>query len=324
MFNSKKQIYRYNAETDNFERIFPTVWSGLLTFGKYFIFSLLIGSVIFLIAWYTVDTPGEKRLRYENIKLKQQYDILNRRLDNSMKVMDAIRNRDDNFYRVLLQMDPVEDTKRNAGLNNEKRYRQLAGLSDGGLIKLLTQRVDLLERQLYAQSQSFDRLKAEALNRQGKMASIPSILPVGEGGQNIAGGYGQRRDPVSDRTVFHTGIDFIVSQGSSVYATADGVVKTTERRRNHGNIVVIDHQNDYTTHYYHLLESSVEAGDKIKKGDVIGTVGNSGKSLGPHLHYEVRLRDESQNPINYFFSDLNAAQYSEISIKAENAGNIMD
>lgn len=292
--------------------------------GRYLAISAIIGVVLFLIAYYVYETPGERRLRIENRMLKQQYDILNSRLDNAQRVMEQIQNRDDNFYRVMLQMDPVSDNHRIAGLNNDRRYRAFSNMSDNGIAKFVTQRVDMLERQLYVQSLSFDQIKEVASSRKSNIDNIPSVLPLNINYASISGGYGMHRDPVTDKAVFHSGLDLAATEGLPVYATANGKVIVADRRNIHGNMVAIDHGSNYESRYMHLSKVEVESGQSVRKGDRIGTVGSTGKSTGPHLHYEVRFKGEPQNPINYLFMDLTPDKYSEFVTKAENAGDIMD
>lgn len=321
---SNRQYYRYNPETDNFERVFPTLWRRIANVSRYILFSLLTGVSLFLIFFYIFDTPDERRLREENMALKQQYEILNRRVDNAQKVIVKIQERDDKLYRVMLQMEPVNDMYRYAGLNNDKRYRELNSVSDGGLIKFMTQKVDMLERQLYAQSLSFDQLKETAQQQKGKLYHIPSLLPVSNVVASIAGGYGMRRDPVTGVAKFHAGLDYAAPTGTPVYATADGKVTVAERKNIYGNIIEIDHGFEYQTRYMHLSRMSVIPGQTVKKGQEIGRIGSTGKSTAPHLHYEVRFRGEAQNPVNYCFSDLSPEEYADFVSAVESAGDIMD
>ena len=321
---SNQQYYRYNPETDNFERVFPTLRRRMASMGRYLLISSVIGVGLFLIFYYILDTPGERRLRQENATLKQQYEILNRRVDNAQSVLTKIQNRDDKLYRVMFQMEPVNDMYRYAGLNNDKRYRELNSVSDGGLIKFMTQKVDMLERQIYAQSLSFDQLKQAAQSQKGKLDHIPSILPVSSRSTILAGGYGMRRDPVTGVVKFHSGLDYSGAVGTPVYATADGKITVAERRNTYGNMIEIDHGYNYQTRYMHLSHMSVEPGQRVEKGQEIGRIGSTGKSTAPHLHYEVRFRGEAQNPVNYGFSDLDPEEYAEFVSQAENAGDIMD
>lgn len=286
--------------------------------------SLLFGIALFIIAWYSFDSPGEKELREQNAILKQQYELLNRRIDNSLKVTEALQNRDDNFYRVLMQMEPVGETQRNAGLNSEKRYRDLPRMSDGGLVKFLTQRVDLLERQLYIQSLSFDQIKEMAGEHAGRIGQIPAVFPISEGNKYVTGGYGMRRDPVSKRSEFHPGLDFGIPEGTPVYATANGKVMVATSGRQEGNMIEVEHPGGYSTYYSHLSQLKVKEGTIVKRGDIIGLSGSSGRSTGPHLHYEVRLNGKTQDPSDFVFMDLSPEAYADFVKYTKNAADVMD
>lgn len=321
----KRPIYYiYNPETDNFERVFPSFKGRLFSLLKTGVLSLSIGIGLYLIFFYAFDAPTEANLRKENATLKSQYNILNRRLDNSLKIMANIQNRDDNFYRVMMQMDPVGYGQRLAGLDNEKRYRDLQNIPDAGLVKLLTQRLDLFERQLYAQSLSFDQLRATASKQKDKLAHIPSVIPINIKDFTMSSGYGVRRDPIYGSSKFHAGLDFAAKTGTPVFATADGRVTEAGRQSGYGNCVDISHGYNYLTRYAHLSEILVKPGQEVKRGEMIGKVGSTGKSTGPHLHYEVRFKDEPQNPVNYYFMDLTPEEYAEMVQLAENAGHVMD
>lgn len=321
---SRQVTYKYNPETDNFERIYPTLRSRIKKVGAFTLASFATGAALFAIAYYGFGTPSETNLCNENAMLKSRYNVLNRRLDNSLKVMHDIQNRDDNFYRVMMQMEPMSQSQRFAGLDNEKRYKDLQKLPDAGLVKLLTQRLDLFDRQLYAQSISFDQLREEAGKQKDKLAHIPSIIPIDVKDYTMSSGYGYRRDPIYGSTKFHAGLDFAAKNGVPVYATGDGIVAIAERKSGYGNCIDIDHGYNYLTRYAHLSEILVSPGQSVKRGDYIGKVGSTGKSTGPHLHYEVRFKDEPQNPVNYYFMDLTPEQYAEMVREAENAGHVMD
>ncbi len=321
---NRNNYYIYNPETDNFERVFPTLKDRLIRASLFLLFSLILATVIVLVFFYAFDSPTEQNLRKENSQLRSQYNVLNRRLDNSLKVMEDIRNRDDNFYRVMMQMDPMSLSQRYAGLNNEKRYKDLQSIPDAGLIKLLAQRLDLFERQVYAQSLSFDQLRESASKQKDKLAHIPSIMPINVKDFTMSSGYGYRRDPIYGSSKFHAGLDFAASTGTSVFATADGVVAEAGRKSNYGNCIDISHGYNYMTRYAHLSRILVEPGAQVKRGQLIGKVGSTGKSTGPHLHYEVRFKDEPQNPVNYYFMDLTPQEYADMIQEAENAGHVMD
>lgn len=238
--------------------------------------------------------------------------------------MDRIKDRDDNFYRVMMQMDPMSPLQRHSGLDNEARYRELQQLSDAGLVTYLTQRMDLLERQLFAQVQSFDQLRDAVGKQKDKLSHIPSVLPIKVEDYTMSSGYGYRRDPIYGSSKFHEGLDFSASIGTLVYATADGEITVAKREAGYGNCIDIDHGYNYLTRYAHLSEILVKEGSQVKRGQMIGKVGSTGKSTGPHLHYEVRFKGEAQNPVNYYFMDLTPEEYVEMIQMADNAGHVMD
>lgn len=316
--------YIYNPETDNFERVFPSWRRRLMRIVTFVAFSVATGVGLFALLFFVLEAPTEKNLREENSVLKSQYSVLNRRLESSLKVMENIQNRDDNFYRVMMQMDPLPNSERLAGLDNTSRYAELSGRSDKELVKLLSQRLDLFDRKLYAQSLSFDELKENASRQKDKLAHIPSVIPINIKDFTMSSGYGVRRDPIYGASKFHEGIDFAAKTGVPVFATADGKVQVAERTGGFGNCVDIDHGYNYLTRYAHLNEILVKPGEMVKRGQMIGRVGSSGKSTGPHLHYEVRFKNEAQNPVNYYFMDLSPEEYAEMVQLAENAGHVMD
>lgn len=321
---NKKTLYQYNPETDDFERLFPTWGSRLRSAGGYLLFGLLFGALMILVIFLWADTPTEKNLRKENGQLRRSLAMLERRIDNSNKVLKDIQNRDDNFYRVMMQMDPLDDSQRLAGMKTDNLFRTVSELSDASLTHRVEVELEMLERKLLSQSLSFDQLKEEMERQKERVRNIPSIMPIRFGNYTVAAGFGQRIEPISGATRFHEGIDLIASPGTPVYATAAGTVTRASRRGGYGNCIDIDHDHDYTTRYAHLSMINVREGQKVKTGDVIGRVGSSGRSLSPHLHYEVRFRHEPQDPVNFYFQDLTPAQYDEMARIADNAANLLD
>lgn len=320
----KKAYYTYNPATDNFERVYPSLKDRLRHLLRLLLMSLLIGGTLFAIAYFGFANRTERELREENVRLRTQYNVLERRLNASMKVMEKIRNRDDNFYRVMMQMDPMTVSRRNAGFDYERSYASMRGMSDEALIGTLSSQIDLLDRQLYSQSQSFDQLRAAAIEQKGKLDHVPGILPLAREDATISSGFGQRRDPITGMRKQHDGIDFMATIGTPVYATADGVVATAGRTGGSGNCVEIAHGYNYHTLYAHLSEILVEEGAQVKRGEIIGKVGSSGKSTIPHLHYEVRFKGEAENPVNYFYLDLSPDEYAAMLEQAEDAGQVLD
>ncbi len=322
---SKKVFYRYNEQSENYERVYPSAKERIWVVVRHFIIGALIGGGIFLALYNWVDFPREKQLRNEIKELTDQYDILESRLRRSLDVMGDLQQRDDNFYRVMMQADRVSTSNRYAGLNNEARYAYLRNLTDADLIVNLTRKMDQLERQVYSQIKSYDELAQLAKGQKSRIDHIPAIQPIKDKDmKKMASGYGYRIDPVYGTSKFHEGLDFASDIGTDIFATGDGTVKEAEWNSGYGNLVEIDHGYNYTTRYAHLSKIAVKAGQKVVRGDKIGEVGNTGKSTGPHLHYEVRYKGLPQNPINYYFFDITPEQYNELIKLAENAGHVMD
>lgn len=320
----KQVFYRYNPDTDNFERHYPTLKSRLASLGRYLTVGAAIGIGLYAILYFVFDTPTEKNLKEENSKLKSQYAILEKRLDNSIKVMEDIRNRDDNFYRVMMQMDPLSSNERLSGLENDTRLDDLSHMNDAELIGRMNRSMDLLERQIYSQSVSFDQLREAAGEQKEKIARIPSVMPINVKDYTMSSGYGFRRDPVYGTAKFHEGLDFAAATGTPVFATADAVVEVADRKDAYGNCIDLNHGYNYITRYAHLSQILVKPGQQVKRGEMIGKVGSTGKSTGSHLHYEVRFKGEPQNPVHYYFMDLTPQQYIDMIKLAENSGHVMD
>lgn len=320
----KQVFYRYNPDTDNFERHYPTLKSRLASIGRYLAVGGVIGLGLYAGLFYVFDTPTEQNLKQENSKLKSQYAFLEKRLDNSIKVMEDIRNRDDNFYRVMMQMDPLSSKERFSGLENLSKLEDLGHLNDVELISRMNRSMDLLEHQIYSQSVSFDQLREAAGEQKEKIARIPSVMPINIKDYTMSSGYGYRRDPVYGTAKFHEGLDFAAATGTPVFATADAVVEVAERKDAYGNCIDLNHGYNYMTRYAHLSQILVKTGQHVKRGEMIGKVGSTGKSTGSHLHYEVRFKGEPQNPVHYYFMDLTPQQYLDMIQLAENSGHVMD
>ena len=321
---SRRIFYKYNPETDNFERFYPTLKDRMSSGLKICMAAIILAALFILIFNYIIATPNEKNLKAENKKLKSQYGIMSARLDNMLEVMDKMEERDDNFYRVMMQLDPISDAQRLSGLDYENRYSQLSKLSDSRLVDQLSKRMNLLEKRIYSQLQSFDQLQETLLSQQDRLAHIPSVIPINVADYTMSSGYGWRVDPIYGSSKFHEGLDFAASKGTDVFATGNGVVKVAGREKGYGNCIDIDHGYNYLTRYAHLSEILVRPGEEVKRGQLIGKVGSTGKSTGPHLHYEVRYKDNPQNPVNYYFMDLTPEEYYEMIRIAENAGHVMD
>ncbi len=321
---AKRVQYIYNPSTDNFERYYPSFRSRLLNLGRYLLCGVVIGALFVVILHFMFGFNNDSYIKNENKRLKQEVKLLDNRVNESLAILGDIRARDDNFYRVMLQMDPMSQSRRYAGLGHKDSYFKYQGLSNADMMIQLQRNMELLERQLYTQSLSFDELRAEALKQRNKIDHVPAVLPLEAGSFNLSAGYGYRVDPLYGGTRFHQGIDLMVASGSPVFATASGTVVKAASEGTYGNCVEVDHGFNYKTLYAHLSSLDVKEGDQVRRGDVLGKTGNSGKSIAPHLHYEVRFKDEPMDPVNYYFLDITPDQYREFLDMAANAGNLMD
>lgn len=323
---SRKVYYIYNPLTESYERVYRSRAQRLRN--KLFRLGEIIG-IVALVAigvYNFIEMPREKMLRADNEQLRAQIDELDRRLTVALDVMDNLAERDNNFYRVMMQADPINDAQRYAGLDPDEPNISLNSLNDAELVAGVTRKMGALEQSIYTQIGSFDQLRELASQRKDRLEHIPSIQPVANKDlRQMASGYGRRVDPVYGTVRFHEGMDFSAPVGTPVYATGDGTVTTAGRSMSgYGNMIDIDHGFNYTTRYAHLSEVLVKPGQTVKRGDLIGKVGNTGKSTGPHLHYEVRLKGVPQNPVNYYFQDLTPEEYAAMVEASENAGHVMD
>lgn len=321
----RKVYYIYNPTTRTYDRVYPTFRQRVVNFLKRLFVGMGLGAGSFILLIWIFGSPSEKELRIENSRLLAQYNVLSRRLDEALGVMQGIQQRDDNLYRVVLQADPVADAVRKAGYGGTNRYEELMDMANSDLVVNTTQKMDMLNRQLYIQSKSFDEVVDLFKNHDEMLKCIPAIQPVAN--KNLkytASGYGMRIDPIYKTAKFHNGMDFSANIGTPVYATGDGVIKKAGWQSGYGKIIVVSHGFGYETWYAHLNKYNVRVGQKVVRGEVIGEVGNTGKSTGPHLHYEVHLKGKVVNPVNYYFMDLSAEEYDQMIELAANQGKVFD
>lgn len=322
---SKQVFYRYNAASEQYERVFPdrrARWSAML---RPYLVAIAVVAAVSVGLYHLAESPREKRLRQTNENLEQRLRVLNRQVDAALGVMDNIAERDNNFYRVMMQAEPLGPVQRYAGMERQQHFNSVDSLDDASLVNMVDSKLSRLNHMLVSQSRSFDFIAKELGGSKERIAHIPAIQPVpAKYMRTMASGYGVRRDPVYGTRAFHEGMDFSAPQGTPVYATADGTVTDAAYDGAYGNKVEINHGYNYTTRYAHLSKITAARGQKVKRGDLIGLVGNTGKSTGSHLHYEVRYRGAPQNPVNYYYFDITPAQYDEIIRMAENAGHVMD
>jgi murein DD-endopeptidase MepM/ murein hydrolase activator NlpD len=323
----RKNYYIFNPDTRTYERVYPNLAQRFLTILRRALLFIIFGGGSFLVFHLFVDKPSVEKLENENSQILAQYEILSKRLDDAMLVLQDIQQRDDNLYRVMLDAEPISSDVRNAGYGGTNRYDELLKMDNSELLVETTQKIDLLEKQLYMQIKSFDEIVALDKDSKTRLRHTPAIQPIANRDlKRTASGYGYRIDPVYNVRTFHKGMDFSCDKKTPIYATADGVVESAKWMSGYGYTVVIDHGYGYKTLYAHLLDKKflVKKGQKVVRGEQIALSGNSGKSTGPHLHYEVIVKGNHVNPINYYFMDLDADGYDQMLQMAENHGKIYD
>jgi len=309
---SKK--YRYNPDTLSYEQV-KQGWSYHI--GRAIIYgmpSLAIGIVLATLYIARVDSPTEKRLSREISFYQEQFERVKEDMELFNKVLDEISNRERNIYRVALGAPEMPESIREMGVGGTKRYLELEGFSYSKLVKETRERIDQLQGKLYSQVLSFKEIEKIALVQDDRLASIPSIQPVNNKDlKRVASGFGWRVDPVYRTPRMHWGLDFSAPVGTEVYSTGDGVVEAIEDIGwGYGKNIIINHGFGYKTRYAHLSAFKVKVGQQVNRGQIIGLVGNTGKSTGAHLHYEVEKDGVKVNPMSYFFNDLTPEEYDDL------------
>jgi murein DD-endopeptidase MepM/ murein hydrolase activator NlpD len=311
-----KAKYYFNTHSLKYEKVVISLWKRLLRTLGWLATALVFSVVILLIAYSYIDSPKEKQLKREINDLTLQYEILQQRVHQSEVVLNELEQHDDNIYRVIFEAEPIPESVREAGYGGVNKYRDLQGLDNSELVIETSKMIDKLTKQLYIQSKSFDEIFTLAKNKNQMLASIPAIQPLSNKDLGrIASGFGYRIHPIYKTSIMHTGQDFTAPVGTDIYATGNGVVEKVEfYGRGYGNNIIINHGYGYETLYGHLSKINVRQGQKINRGDVIGFVGNTGTSTGPHLHYEVIKNGNKINPINFFYNDLTPEEYEKMLI----------
>lgn len=318
----KKLRYYYNPKTLNYEKVQESWTARALRVFGWLSLALVFAVGIVIVYNALFESPDERLLRNELEKVKLEYELMSRDLTAVNEVLADLQQRDDHIYRVIFEAEPIPATQRQAGFGGSNYLRRFEGYDNEALMKDIASRLEMLKTRLVVQSRSYDELSKLIKSKGELLAATPAIQPVANKDlTRLASGYGYRIHPVYKTMKFHAGIDFTAPQGTEVYATADGKVTQADRRnRGYGNMVVIDHGFGYETRYAHLYRMTVRPGQYVKRGELIGYVGNTGLSTAPHLHYEVLKDGNFVNPINFFFNDLNEEEYAMV-IELSNALN---
>lgn len=321
-----KVKYRYNPETLSYDRIETGFRYYLSKIFTYSLFSAVLGFGYFFIYVYLIDSPREIKLERENSRLLSHYEVMASKLDQVQTVLDDIQMRDENVYRVIFNADSIPNAVRQAGFGGVNRYKYLEDMDNAELVIKTAKKLDGVMKRLYVQSKSFDEIIDLTKRKEEMLSCIPAIQPISNKDlRRTASGFGWRTDPIYKTQRFHEGLDFSAPEGTEIYATGDGVVTMMRASTiGYGKYLRIDHGFGYMTVYAHMSKFNVKQGQKVKRGDVIGYVGNTGKSTGPHLHYEVRIKNKPVNPTHYFFQDLTTEQYEEMIHISSNSNRTFD
>lgn len=323
-----KVKYYYDSENLAYKRIKPQRRKKFAYAFLFLLASALFGflCLILLINTPYFETPKDKLLTNELESMKLNYKLLNKKMDLMNEVLGAIEDRDNNIYRIYFNTSPIKEEERKAGFGGVNRYKTLEGYDNSELVINTTKRVDQLTKELVIQSKSLDEIIVLAKQKEKLLAAIPAIQPVkNEDLKRMASGFGYRSDPFTKIRKFHYGMDFTSPTGTPIYATGDGMVlKADNSLSGYGNHIEINHGYGYVTLYAHLSKYNCHPGQKVKRGDIIGYVGSTGRSEAPHLHYEVIKNGEKVNPINFYYGSISAEEYIAISNLATQENQSLD
>lgn len=321
-----KVKYFYDPRTLAYRKIEKTWRQRLRNAGLFVLSAALFAFIFYVFTDNFIDSPKEKRLKRDLDNMSLQYEIMNERLNQVSSVLEDMQYRDDNIYRVIFEADPIPSEVRRAGFGGANRYKNLEGFSSSEMIINTKRKLDILTKQAYVQSKSFDDVLELAKKKDVMMQAIPAIQPVSNTElRRIASGFGYRIHPIYKVAKLHTGMDFSAPIGTPIYATGDGVIDRDNGDdavggHGYGNYVVVNHGFGYKTLYGHASQIVAKPGQRVKRGDIIAYVGNTGASTAPHLHYEVIKNGIKINPINFFYNDLSPEEY-EMMIQLSSSNN---
>ena len=312
----KKTFYKYNPQTLSYERAYPTagqrIWAVLRTLSL----GILIGAGLFIASMYAFESPREALLKKNNDLLMTQYQILSHETNEHHKILTELQQRDENLYRAIFNAEPLVTSRVE---EHSSRYDYLMDIPNRKFVIATSEKLDQLTHQLYVQLLSYDDLLTQIQSKEERIKNIPAISPLSsKQRKHIGSGFGMRLHPIYGDFRMHTGIDLNAPIGTPIYATGNGVVESAEWESGYGYAVVINHGFGYKTRYAHCSKMLVKAGEKIFRGQEIAKVGNTGASTGSHVHYEVMVKGQFDNPAKYIFMDLSPEEYDNMLYESEN------
>ncbi len=321
-----KVKYYYDSETLSYRKIELRKRDKFRKSMVFLLASAMFGALLVFILYQFIESPKEKVLKRELENMKLHYELIEKKMEQTQMILADIQERDNNIYRVYFETNPIPDEQRKAGFGGVNRYKTLEGFDNSGMIINATKNLDILSKQLYVQSKSLDEIINLAKDKEKLLAAIPAIQPVSKQDlTRMASGFGWRKDPFTKARKMHKGMDFTSPKGTPIYATGSGkVIRADNRSSGYGKHIRIDHGFGYVTLYAHLSKYNVRKGQKVKRGDLIGYVGSTGRSQAPHLHYEVRYNKNPVNPINFYYGDLSPEEFQEMLNQASQEGQSLD
>lgn len=312
----QKHTYRFNPHTLRYERVLVTMRDRVKRISFSVLGGVVLGVVIVIVTLQFMEAPRERSLRREVAQYKRQLRVLGDRVDRAEVVLSDLEERDDVLYRTIFESEPVSEATRRSGIGGVERYEEFDKMENGALLKQTAMKVDDLTKRLYVESKSLDEIYDMARTKNERMATMPAIMPVAKTQGKVISGFGMRYHPILKYRRLHAGIDITARPGTPIYATGDGVVRVAGRNQQgyggYGVVALIDHGYGFQTLYAHMQGVNVRAGQKVKRGEKIGTVGSTGMSAGAHLHYEVILNGKKVDPVYYFGGDLTPQEYEEV------------
>jgi murein DD-endopeptidase MepM/ murein hydrolase activator NlpD len=322
----KKIKYYYNTNTLRYEKLETPLRVKLLRIFGFVAAAFVTAALISYVAFQFIGSPQEKILASQNRALKDKYEELEDHLATVQTQMQELEKRDNNVYRAIFEANPIPDSARAKALEIEKEIATVARMKDNELVNSIVATLNLLKSRINAQRTSYGEIDKLVENKEKLLSHTPAIQPVSNKDlTRVASGFGYRIDPIYKTTKMHAGIDFTAPQGTPIYATADGVVTIAGNSGNgYGNHVVINHGYGYETLYGHMVRVKSRSGQAVKRGEVIGWVGSTGKSTGPHLHYEVHKGGSKIDPIYFFYNDLTPEQFDQLLKKAAASNQSFD
>ena len=322
----KKIKYYYNTHTLRYEKVETPLRVKLLRVFGFIAAALVTAAIISLLAFRFIGSPNEKLLRAENERMKDRYRELSKETTKIEQQMKELETRDNEVYRSIFEATPIPDSARLKELEKEQQIAKVEGMEQDDLINSIVTTLNNMSSRINAQKASYKDLVGMMNNKEKLLAATPAIQPVSNADlKRIASGFGYRIDPVYKTVKLHPGLDFAAPAGTPIYATADGTVEFAGNRGDgYGNNVIINHGYGYKTLFGHMFRIKARGGQRVKRGEVIGWVGSTGKSTGPHCHYEVIKNGNKIDPIYFFYNDLTPEQFDRLLKLAAAANQSFD